>query len=1092
MTAIKILLKIPGLIIRLVYAVGALVVIGVVGYFFCHFYLQGLWGTDTGYALNLVAWVVKYFPKIPFWYHLQGAGVSMKWSYPLLPSILVVVIDKVSHLGILGSFQVLGFSSFLLTAVGMYIFVSWRLKNQTAALISAIFYLITPLSYAYFVDWGFYAEAISCLFFFPPLIFYDLFLTGFLSGKLNWWHRLGLLLAVVLSVILFNAHPNTFFTLFFVIGWQTIIRAIFTLKIKLIKSASVWKLLTKAFFPSLLVFLLTVLAGAFIIFNFSYYEAAKKDIAGPDENLVKIEAGDLDYFTLYNSLPRKSFLGLEQLVPGSFLFASRNITIIPLVWILALIGMVLTLFFDRKVFAYVFPALFGFGIIVYPEVFFGPIRFLVKLHFPGLGYILKQRVYLTLIRSLFPIAAAFALVGAGKLLFAIPFFWRRWVKNRIFTFSFALIRNLFVAVFSLAAFLGLLYWSGDKPTNLWSWYQARYGFFPVDIRDPFGRFTVLEAGDTNESRLANLRAGCSIQQNNGQSAPICLELSEGPYFDLDQDNKVLETVTRECLTYPTSTLESQLCPLIATSKRDLYLTSFNNLKNLSVWPKPDLFKPEAFPGQIFPYPTFVDFANRVAAEKNLRVDVSPTAGGLVMGLNAISDMSIVSLYLYQASLIGPYWGYEQQVLFQQNDGREETATEMAKWLGIKYLLMNSSIDATQKYFQKGGWEAELKDEDGRAGILKLKNAPSLATWTKDKPTVLVIGSKQRRVFEPVFRVSNKGALPYDNYWLVEGNERIDDYSLSELKQFDILYLFGYGYKYRTRAWNLIDAYLRAGGKVFISTGWQYVDRDFEQTNPPAWLPAASLTWTEKFNKRSAYDFNLSAINSKVDTAEFGPLEWNGAGYGVSAASGLRAWAKPVLSVDGVPLLAVGEYGKGRIVWSGLNLIGHMNVNNYNQSELLFFRSLFDWLRGNNQPVDLSNAVEIIRDNPDKVSLNFSQNTDSQTVLYWRESFFPSWQAKLVSGNHERKIKIYFAGPRLMLMPLPVVKTGDKLILEFKPGLRHLWLKLVSFTTLMGLLIYLMFGLKMFQPVLTWLNLRLGNIKAKARSVKEDGGKEEEY
>ena len=36
----------------------------------------------------------------------------MKWSYPFLASYLVVLVDRLSHLGILASFQIVAFLSF--------------------------------------------------------------------------------------------------------------------------------------------------------------------------------------------------------------------------------------------------------------------------------------------------------------------------------------------------------------------------------------------------------------------------------------------------------------------------------------------------------------------------------------------------------------------------------------------------------------------------------------------------------------------------------------------------------------------------------------------------------------------------------------------------------------------------------------------------------------------------------------------------------------------------------------------------------------------------------------------------------------------
>ncbi|MBN1263788.1 MAG: hypothetical protein JW991_05565 [Candidatus Pacebacteria bacterium] len=1079
----RIFLKIGEIIIRLVYFGIGLGVIGVVGYFFANFYLKGIHGTDTTHALSLVDWVGRYWPKLPFWHHLQGAGVSLRWNYPFLASILVVLINKLTGLGILGSFQILGFTSFLLTALGMYLFVSWRLKNQTAGLMAAVFYFITPLSYAYFVDWGFYAELVACMFFFPPLIFYDLFLEGFLSGKMKSAHRLGLLLAAVFTALLFNVHPNTFFALLGVIGFQTIIRAAFSLKKE--KGKKLGRFLSRAFAPSFLVFLLAVFLTAFIVFNFTYYERAKKDFASPSEIIAGIQRGDFEHFKLHQSFPRESFLGLGTLSPEHYLFPLRNITISPLVWGLALAGLVLTLIFDRKVFASCLPAFLAFGVIVYPNVFFGPIRFLVKMRLPGIGYLLKQRVYLTLIRSLFPIAAAFGLVGGGKLLFEILVFWRRWLKNKLLLSGLNLAGQLFVSFFALLAFGYLLYYAADKPRGRLPWYQANYGYPSVDIRDPFGRVPLPELGSDVPLDLHNLRFACGILDEGLLGTEVCARLNWDK--DFSQDMAVLAEFREKCRLPALGSLETEICPFVMTNKKDLYQAAFRALKNQSYWPRPELFKPEDFPGEVFPYPGFRDFFDLKAGEKNVRVDVSPTAGGMVMGFNIVTDMSMVSLYTHTASLLGPYWGHAQQVLFQENDGREETATEIAKWLGTKYLLVNASIDSTAKYFQKGGWEAELRDEDGRPKILRLKDAPKMATWTKAKPTILVIGNKERRVFEPVFRASNKGALPYDDFWLVEGQERIDDYSLEELQKFEILYLFGYSYKNRGQAWGLIDAYLKNGGGVFLSTGWQYVDQDWQVQGPPAWFPVTGLSWSQGFEQSLSYDIDLGEIGGGWSADGFGPLNQGGVSYGVSLPAGLREWARPVLTVDQKPLVAVGKYGQGRIVWSGLNLVGHMHSFDYPQAEILFHQALFNWLGGEVRGTDLSDEVEIIRDYPDRVEFNFGQGVEGLTTLYWREAAFPSWKAKI----GKKDLRIYYGGPRLMLMRLEDVRAGDRLVLEFKPGLRHLFLKLISVMTFLSLIVYLVFGKKIYRPFSILLNDRFK--KAKTRAKKNwDKGEEEEY
>lgn len=1085
----RILLKIPELFFRLAFFVACFAIISAVAYYFGHFYLRAVYGNDARHALSLISWIARYFPKIPFWYPLQGGGVSMLWSYPSLPSILVVLVDRWTHLGIMASFQVVGFSSFLLTALGMYLFVWWRLKNQTAALISAVFYLLMPLTYAWLTDWGFYAEAISYTFFFPALIFYDLFLEGVLKGEVGLVRRLSLFLAALFGALLFNTHPFGFVALILTIGVQTLLYALIRVKEK---KAKLLRFLLKAISPSILAGVSAVLLTAFVVFSFTYYKSAKPFF---DKNLerdvyvVQAEQGDVESFLLQNSIPQQSLLGLGTISNDDPAFSVRNLVIPPLVWVLGLAGVLLAVVFYRKTFCYLVPGLIAFLLMVRPMALFNLIRLLLRLHAPMIDYFSNERMYLMLVRYFFPIAAAFGIAGVGRLIFEIPTFWIRFIKVKAVTFGLAVVRNLFVAVFALAAAAYLIFFAANKPEGVWGWNAARYGRW-IDVRDPFGKFKPVGGeGETDAvSRLGYLRRGCTVLKEGGQSAQVCSKISSKG--SSSRDKAALSEFVKECKSFTLPSPDLQLCPLVMDNKQDLWLATLSSLRDLSYWNKPSLVKPGKWRQVLFPFSAHGEFVDRMADEENLRIDVSPMLGGITMSLSAVSDMSIINLYTPTASLIRPYWGYENQVFYYEYDDEEDTASEVARWFGVKYLFVSPGADPTDKYFQKGNWESELNDNMGGPAILKFRDAPEMATWTKDRPVVLVIGSKERGVFEPVFRASTRGALPYSNAWLVEGEERIDDYSLKELEKFDIIYLFGYNYKNQKRAWGLIDSYLTGGGKVFLSTGWQFADKDWEAEETPAWFPPTSLSWTARFDKQSSYSFNLSAIDGKLDIFEFGPLEWEGVGYGVSAPESLREWAKPILSVDGVPLVAVGEYGEGRVVWSGLNLVGHMHSYDYNKSEVLFHRQLFDWLQSSDEAVDLTNSLEVTREHPDKVRFGFTKDVEKATTLYWREAAFPSWKATLVNGDKRVPVKIYYGGPRFMLMQLEDVYAGDTLILEFVPGLRYQLLIAISLATALVLLLYVVLGERIFRPFASLYKdkiVPLARRKFKSLKELEEGG-----
>ena len=174
-------------------------------------YFSGLRGTDSLNALSYVYWFDKWFPRIPYWNPLQNGGIVPVWGYPQLAHFFVIIIHKIFNISLLSSFQILGFISLPLTSLGMYLFVWVRLKNQTLALIAAVFYLLSPISWVWLFTWGFYAESIACIFIFPTFLFYDIFYQNFIKGKITWKGRIGLLFAVIFLALAFLAHPNVFF-----------------------------------------------------------------------------------------------------------------------------------------------------------------------------------------------------------------------------------------------------------------------------------------------------------------------------------------------------------------------------------------------------------------------------------------------------------------------------------------------------------------------------------------------------------------------------------------------------------------------------------------------------------------------------------------------------------------------------------------------------------------------------------------------------------------------------------------------------------------------------------------------------------------
>jgi hypothetical protein len=249
--------------------------------------------------------------------------------------------------------------------------------------------------------------------------------------------------------------------------------------------------------------------------------------------------------------------------------------------------------------------------------------------------------------------------------------------------------------------------------------------------------------------------------------------------------------------------------------------------------------------------------------------------------------------------------------------------------------------------------------------------------------------------------------------------------LEELRRFDSVLLHGYGHKTSDRAWRLLEQYVVEGGALYADTGWQFFTPDWEMLETPSVLPVQSLEWTDL---GMAEDFLMrdSAVVGDIQASGLSPLVWGDQPWSVSvSSSGLGVWAQPVLSALGIPVIAAGEYGEGRVLWSGMNLIGHASVyDNPTERELL--RRLVEWLAP--VPAERELTAPIVqRKNPGYIRFVLPEAPGEGASLLWREAFSPDWHARVELDGRRVGIPIYRAGPGMMLLMLPPIDTPGAVI-----------------------------------------------------------------
>jgi hypothetical protein len=358
--------------------------------------------------------------------------------------------------------------------------------------------------------------------------------------------------------------------------------------------------------------------------------------------------------------------------------------------------------------------------------------------------------------------------------------------------------------------------------------------------------------------------------------------------------------------------------------------------------------------------------------------------------------------------------------------------QLAAALGIDAVVLGPTQTAQGADYQALGWR-----QVSSSPLTFVNPAPSaLATEWSSGAAMLVVGSDQRSASNPyndVFERATTGMIPFGKGWSVRGQSPyIDDYTPAELARYPDLMLLGYRYHNRARAWDLLNGYVRAGGSLYVETGWQYVDPDWDLGSPaPSVLPVGELDW-------APLDQSAPVLVSGVASPSWGSMSYAGSGWGASSASAasLRPGAEPLVSVGGRVVVASWQLGKGRVVWSGMNLIAH-DSGAGSPVEDQFVASTFDWLFGGGDT-----AAPQLNLNPtwvgsDQARLDLSESAGPTWVLF-KESFAPGWSAQLtwpsspgVTGG-SRSVPLVDGEMDFMLARLDSVPPGARLLFTYGP------------------------------------------------------------
>lgn len=1032
------------------WALVSVVIIGIIiyaSYVFggYEFLVQGNWGTDMKSAFAMAQWYDRYFPSIPFWYPVAGGGVSFVNSYPTFSFALVSIVKRVVSIDLVASFAWLGYVSVISFAVGIYIFVALKTKRALMGMLAALFYLISPLAWVWLTDWGFYAEAVSHFFVMPTIIFWDRFFVLGLSTKTSTTRKRYLLLffLLVFYTLAFITHFGTGYALlgffvFYVIGYS-------------IRSKGKLSYLTRGSVSWIVVaFLIGLLTLGQTYSFYRYGRETGKASVGSGRNFEQISQSTLNPLHVLGISPSLVSSG-GKIFPN----ATKNIRLAGIVSVLAALG---TVFSFRKKYALTFALFSLFAIFV---TTYDRFLYLVVNHIPSpLNVFFVWRWSFIALRLTVPFLAAYGLFAVGEV-----------VGNIVFKKKYRVLREVTVVLVAVTLLVGatklfiLLPGSdgrtyplgarGITPVNIWS----KPG--KIVLRADTGLVTEIDVvadqcqtwntcsllhdqecldnfvADGNrawcESYLSDrfyalgVKAWCEHPSSNPTNEVLCNPLAE---------KAEVESFWKTCLT---------------DSSDDLCSLAYQSFESqVQSTPHP---RAVSEIGQI---PWFDEAYERIQQSKpDARFDYSPYLSGIGMyGPIAFTDTSMSQLYIYtvsSTSLISKYYSQFSSALFLDDAYYAKSPTyvnNITKWFGVDYLIFDSRTD--NRVFEEGQWQLTNINTANDSVTIAQSPEPRTLAEVSNKKRVLIVGDASRGAYDSAYQLAMYGAIPYDQFIFVKGKPRIDDYSKDELSNYDLLILNGYTYNSRSKTDSLLTQYLSEGGSVFIDSGWQYVtpEWEFESGEGLGVIPFSRLSW-KSLGVRD--DFVIRSV-SDPDTIEplvFNPLDYQGDAWGVSTASrsGLAEWADPLVTLDDNVLMARGEQGAGRVVWSGMNSITHAKGATMSLDEVSYLSDALQWLAGSEESV--TQTIQYDRESPDKVVFSLDTPFPSGSTLLWKESYYPDFRAELVRNGQSSKLDIESAGPGWVSIRLPEVSAGDQVIYEYHRSLAVYVAYGIALTTALG-------------------------------------------
>jgi len=964
---------------------------------------DGPQGSDLAWHHQLTTWVATTFPAIPWWFRFDASGLPYRELYPTLPHWIAVALSRLTGFGLDQALQMVEFSVYPLSALGIFAFFDWRLRRPLAGLVAGVLYLLSPLPYAGLFEFGNYTNQVGQVLFMPALIALDAFFNQWRTGDRGWRFRLAGVSYLGLAAALGTITPEVF---------PAPILAIPAYGLAAGKGLR-WRWLLQV--TPVLIVTAGALEAFWILTTFDYLSTTGARSPRLSFNLANVTT-----------------LSVPQLFAFLPIDASKNIgprfSISPAVSLPAIVGAAYALFSGRL---RPYLAIAVFGVLFSTQTWiYAPLQ---VFPFAQLFVNIGSRPMAVLMEFCLPMLA-----GAGLVI--LPRALAEGLAGRLRRpglpgWGWATAGSAAGAVLVALTTLAFAQWVAT-PDHLA--YGAYGGSSVMDLRDiwathqyscPFAGYVGAEKPlcryqQLNQSfDLTELENACFRPQPR-MDIPICAALGSGdqPVWDASKDHLVGETVAW-CQGRDDPVCLARYLPLAEQ-------LSISQWRPLQV----GCFLPSCVQQR-----QTLGALDSIFVPSPQRAELNSDApGNLEMAFHDQTGGAQAETYNSPAPLsIGLFSFLEDSML--QVPGTT-VKSELANIEGIDYVVLTDSQAAkVGADYQALGW-TQVSDHPV---VYRNQQPTGLAEQWSGGNAVLVVGESQTSaadVYNSVFKQATAGALSANNAWLVRApSAYVDDYSDEELARYGSLLLLGYRYHDQAAAWDKLDRYVQHGGHLFVETGWQYVDPDWDLGTAPAVLPVSQLNWAR-------LDANAPVLVGGRADPGWGSFVSQG-GYGASVSPGVRPGAETLVSVGGKTVAARWSRGKGTVVWSGMNLIFHAAAAQ-SPSESRLLATQLAWLNPSGDAPQRNLTPRWTGQGQAVVDL---QAPAGPTLVLFKESAFPGWSVELQTPSGTRSLGFDSSEMDYMLVRLDSVPAGSRLVFTFGPTLRiYVWWA-ISALTLAGIL-----------------------------------------